>query len=662
MQILKISPLITRHQITKQPSKPEETTEDIAKYPMASYNHLTFEARVDKGLARFYEANIDRMPSTVKKYIDTLSDKSTTTPLQAQAGAFAALAIATTVSAIKSLYPEEELFQNLTEISETKATRGILGVYRQNKELLEMCDKDILASKENFSVWLVKKIFLEGKTMEELNKDLNTEMDADFKSLYKAKEKDGTPIRPSTLKAIGIELPQFEYLQSLRYTRDGYSDLMGEKISQGLKEFMDSLSPEQRTERAKKSVLRFVNWWESIPRDEKLEMIANQIDELELLSQFNDYREERAQKYKHATNNLIKKSSASQTKEKTETGLSQDDLFKIWAKNNLKLYEANLTEMDKREIQAKRTQRRAEAWDAMTPEEQIEYISKLKSGSEQLRFAMIDAWNNNQDILVKLSLYLKKEGVEKPIEILYGSVEFNKYLSQIMKDFWNLNPNFALQLGDSIKEANQKVKDAIKNGTFDKLRYEIMQSRAEREKSIAERVKTYKEIFSSEEYRKYPEYMKNFIDSYSENSFEYIKHLPSQYLKDFFQLAYEELPEDILKSWTRALNNEFLTEVDQMHIETIRDTETPRIALMNRALEASVADVLYDCTQNPLVYTMSQSDCKIALSQIDKGYPRISLLSTKTGIEYEIAIKNNKINEQKIEKLYKHYKSPNGVR
>ena len=55
--------------------------------------------------------------------------------------------------------------------------------------------------------------------MEELNKDLNTEMDPDFRSLYNSKEKDGTPIRPSTLKALGVELPKFEYMQSLK--KDG---------------------------------------------------------------------------------------------------------------------------------------------------------------------------------------------------------------------------------------------------------------------------------------------------------------------------------------------------------------------------------------------------------------------------------------------------------
>jgi hypothetical protein len=62
----------------------------------------------------------------------------------------------------------------------------------------------------------------------------------------------------------------------------------------------------------------------------------------------------------------------------------------------------------------------------MSVEEQIEYISRLKSGSEQLRFAMLDAWNNNAEILIKLSIYLKKQNVEKPVDILYGTNEFNK--------------------------------------------------------------------------------------------------------------------------------------------------------------------------------------------------------------------------------------------
>ena len=38
-----------------------------------------------------------------------------------------------------------------------------------------MENRDILADKENLTVWLVKKVFLEGKTLDEINTDFEKE-------------------------------------------------------------------------------------------------------------------------------------------------------------------------------------------------------------------------------------------------------------------------------------------------------------------------------------------------------------------------------------------------------------------------------------------------------------------------------------------------------
>ena len=217
---------------------------------------ISFEARVDKGLERFYEVNAARMPQTVKTYIESLKDKSGLSPLMAQKLAFAKLAGASCVEEIKNLFPDEKLFKNLINPEQSKATRGILGVFRENKELLNLCNQGILANNENLTVYLVKKIFLEGKTLDEMNEDLKKEGNPEFLELYNQKE-NGVMLRSSTLKALGIEQPEFEYLQSLRYTRDGYSDLVGEKISQAQRDFWESMPIEERTARARKSVQKF---------------------------------------------------------------------------------------------------------------------------------------------------------------------------------------------------------------------------------------------------------------------------------------------------------------------------------------------------------------------------------------------------------------------
>ena len=69
---------------------------------------------------------------------------------------------------------------------------------------------------------------------------------------------------------------------------------MGRKISQGLNEFWNNLSAEERTARAKKSVLNFENWWAKLTLDEKLEMIADTDPETTMLKAFK--KQKRAEK------------------------------------------------------------------------------------------------------------------------------------------------------------------------------------------------------------------------------------------------------------------------------------------------------------------------------------------------------------------------------
>ncbi len=69
----------------------------------------------------------------------------------------------TSVAAVQQAFSEEELFSELKEADESKATRGLLGIYRENKELLNVCEQGILNNNENFTIWLLKKSFLKVK-------------------------------------------------------------------------------------------------------------------------------------------------------------------------------------------------------------------------------------------------------------------------------------------------------------------------------------------------------------------------------------------------------------------------------------------------------------------------------------------------------------------
>ena len=184
-------------------------------------DHLvTFKGRVDKGLARFFEANKDVMPYTVRLYVQSLEDKSRLTPLEAQRRAFNKLETAETLADIKRDFPDEVLFENLINPKDSKARRGIINCINENQELLALSEQGVLKNNENFTIYLLKKVFLEAKTIDEINQDLENDLNEDLKADFKFKNNDSKYIYGSTLKALGIQLPNFEYQQSLRFTRD----------------------------------------------------------------------------------------------------------------------------------------------------------------------------------------------------------------------------------------------------------------------------------------------------------------------------------------------------------------------------------------------------------------------------------------------------------
>ena len=624
-------------------------------------DQLVFEARVDKGLTRFYEFNKDRMPITVKDYIESLSEK-TISPLEAQKNAFQNLTLAKSLEDIKNLFPKENLFKNLIPATQTKATRGILQSVKENLELLELSGQGVLQDKSDLTVYLVKKIFLEGKTIDEINNDLESDLDKDFQADFKFKNKDSKYIYSSTLKALGIELPSFEYMQSLRYTREGYSDLVGENISRGQIEFWNSLSEEERTSRAKKSVTKFENWWSTLSRKQIIEMIANQATAIDMLKAFKKNEKSKQILMKSILINDKEEIKPIQEKIKTKVGstkLSQDELFIKWATNNLKLFEASLTEAEKDTLHLKRMQKLTQYWASMTPEEKTDYISKLKSGAEPLRYTMIDAWNNSRELIKDLAEHLRKNQIYRPADMLFSNVEFSKFQSQVMIEFWQNHPQYSDFIGEQIKMSQEKINNAISRGTFEELKKEIIRNKNQRIKEM-EALKKSRPVINQEKVDdiKYPEYVREFKDAYFNGVIKSrLKYLPKTYLNDFIEVIANDMPEEYIKSWTKNLKGEELTQKDINNLKSISDIEPKSGAKMNRAIEAAIAYTLYNCTKNPEVYLMSHSDVKTALYKLDIGQNPIELGSLKLQRDFVIPVIKKHIDANNIEKMYNTYKT-----
>ncbi|MBE7709495.1 MAG: hypothetical protein E7Z93_03495 [Cyanobacteria bacterium SIG32] len=623
---------------------------------------ISFEARVDKGLERFYEANKDRMPIPVSRYINSLEDKSRLTPLEAQRRVFIALESAKTIDDIKAAFPNEELFEDLKTPQETRATRGILRLIKEDQELLEMLDSGILKDNQDFTVYLVKKVFLEAKTIDEINEDLKNDLNEDLKAEFtfknKGKDTDSQYIYTSTLQSLGIKTPSREYQHSLRYTRDGYSDQVGQNIKKGRELFFDSLTEEQRMALSKKSVEKIENWWESIPHQTKLDALSGKIS---LEEMYESYRK-----------TLPNRSTASKSKEKSEAisgateprkhvhvgskKLADDELFKKWATLNLKLYEEELSDQEKYNLNIQRMRNMTQRWAGMTSAERTDYISKMKAGSEPLRFTMIDAWNNSVDIIKDLSTHLKQNQIFKPADLLYSTEEFSEFQSKVMTEFWDNHPEYAEELGNNIKASEEKINASIKKGTFEILKKEILRAQKLRIRDI-ERFKAERQISQEEpQLNTQSELMAEFRHVYLNSRLGKIKSTPKAYINDLMQVVQDSLPEDTIRVWIKHLKGEQITAQEYEILQKIENVETKESNRISYALEAAFADALYNSTKDPNVFEMGLSDVKAGMYHLERGEQPIQLQSLSTGKFFNLSIKNPKIKADRIDAIYNHAK------
>ena len=657
-----IHPLKLKNKEQNKEQTPETSTKPMELRNQFNDYLLSFGARVDKGMNRFFNENKDRMPIRVRNLVEPMQNREAITPLEAQYYAFAKLEDADTVADIKKLFPpsEEPLFADLKEVSESKSKKGLL--YYAN-EMSELYENGVLKSGEDLTVYLVKKVFLETKTIDEINQDLENDLIEDFKVYAKRKNPDLPLVRTSTLSALGIKSPDAGYMQSLRYTRDGYSDLVGNKIRKGLSEFINSLTPEQRTARAVKSTKKFEKWWNSFTIDEKMDLIADKEYQIEMLKEFKRNVRAEKKKLKEAGIDVSVLDSDPDTKPKTHTHvgskeLSQDDLFKMWAALNLQKFEASLSQADLDTLHLKRMVRLFNRWNTMTPEERTDYISKMKSGAEPARYAMISAWNACPEIIKELSLHLKENQVYKPADVLYSSEEFSKFQSTVMSEFWEKHPEFAEKLGTQIRLAHEKIETAIQNGRFEELKHEINRTKNDRKRQIEFYRKSVETPVETTVEVKEPDYKDEFREAYFQNVYGLVKSMPKNYFDDIYEVFLERLPEDVVRLWTKNLNGEALTPDEAKLVsEALSEQNNPDIVRCNRAIEAAMADSIYASTKNPKAYELSNSDVKTVMYHIERGESPIRIISHKTGEAYDFAIVNKKhVDVNRINQLYESYK------
>lgn len=649
----------------KQKTVQENVTNPMDLRSQFNDHLISFGARVDKGMNRFFYVNKDRMPERVRNLVEPMKNRELITPLDAQYYAYKNLEEAETVEDIKSAYPDERLFDNLKDVSQSKAKTGIIHTLN---EMAELYPEGVLQTKDNMTVYLVKKIFLETKTIDEINKDLEEDLNEDFKVYYKGKNPDSPYIRTSTLNALGIKSPDSEYMQSLRYTRDGYSDLMGVKIKKGLNEFIASLTPEQRTARAVRSTREFENWWSMFTRDEKIEMIAKKEAEVEMLCAFKKDKRAEEKRLKEAGINIDSNNNNESPGQKAHTKvgskeLSRDELFKMWAGLNLKKFKESLSQAELDTFYLRLMANQFTRWKEMSAEERTDYISKMKAGAEPVRYSMIDAWNNSPEIIKALYLHLKENQVYKPADLLYSTEEFSQFQSKVMTEFWSNNPDFAQQLGDRINTSREKVEWAIKQGTFEALKQDINRNKNIRKKELEAYKKSLETPVEPKVMPQELDYKEEFRQAYNNNYlFSSIKKaIPKNYFDDVYGRGLDTLPERIVRLWSRHLSGDPSLTMDEIlearDFLASMDNSDKTITKCNNAFIAAMADSIYSATKNPVAYVLDPLKLKNVLYLLERGEnPVVITLSDGSKRVFNVDSKHKRIDSARINHLYESYK------
>ena len=243
-------------------------THNIYAYRDYNINRISFGERLNRTPENFYaqEFNKKNMPDTVRKYLEEdFETRHHMPPAQLQRLAFEYLKLADDIKEVKEIYPNEELFANLKTVDETKPSSGTLLLLKWDKQTSNTpIFKD--PKEKDLTLYLLKKVYLEGKTIEEINKDFDKDATEAIKRELGVK--NGQYFVNSTIRSLGIKYPNLSYYNSFLATRNDkeyippvrkqpetprvISDETREKLSISSKSWWAGLNQIEREEQVKK--------------------------------------------------------------------------------------------------------------------------------------------------------------------------------------------------------------------------------------------------------------------------------------------------------------------------------------------------------------------------------------------------------------------------
>lgn len=281
----------------KTPLKNKEHNEQSYSYNPIAYRdyNVNFGARLFRTPQNFYEQdfNEENMPKTLHKYIYESYDtdfKRTIPPAQAMKEVFGKINFAKDLDTVKMMFPDEPLFAELSSEPKRKSREGLLGMINLLKNDPEYADRTLFKNGDNdLGMYILKKIYLEGKTLKEINKDFAKDVSVHFKSY---------DIKPQDYNAFGIKFPNQSFWHSFIVTREEYpyvyiprsAQAGGGIVSQGgartsssstqhivVKKRREPMSFDQR----KRMSEFMINWHANLTPEQKAELSRKQLAGME---------------------------------------------------------------------------------------------------------------------------------------------------------------------------------------------------------------------------------------------------------------------------------------------------------------------------------------------------------------------------------------------
>lgn len=190
-------------------------TENRSYNPIAYKDYgISFGARLFRTPANFYAQPFNQkgMPETMKAYInDDYEDRKNMPPNQMLKLVFDDVNETKNLEQVKRVFPDEPLFTNLRDVPNKKARTGVLAeidiMKEEGKPLFKNGD-------DHLGMYLLKKIYLEGKTLKEINKDFEKDISKEYNGI--------SAIDYTTMNAYGIKFPNQAFWKSFTATREDF--------------------------------------------------------------------------------------------------------------------------------------------------------------------------------------------------------------------------------------------------------------------------------------------------------------------------------------------------------------------------------------------------------------------------------------------------------